>query len=144
MSAALYNREILRLAASLVPDDQLVNPGGTGETRSPLCGSRIQVDATVDPNGIIDAIAVRASACALGQASAAIMRGNVTGQNANSVADIRAGIAAALAGEGDMPTIWPDLTLLSVAREYKARHAAILLPYDALLVALENAKVPAR
>jgi NifU-like protein involved in Fe-S cluster formation len=144
MSSALYNREILRLAASLVPDDRLESYGGTGEARSPLCGSRIQVDASVDPNGIIDAIAVRASACAIGQASAAIMRGNVTGKNANSVADIRAGIAAALAGEGDMPAIWPDLELLSVARDYKARHAAILLPYDALLIAIENAKVPAR
>jgi NifU-like protein involved in Fe-S cluster formation len=143
MSAALYNREILRLAASLVPDDRLTNPGGTGEARSPLCGSRIQVDTSLDPHGIIDAIAVRASACALGQASAAILRGNVTGQNARSVADIRAGIAAALAGERDMPNLWPDLELLSVARDYKARHAAILLPYDALLVALKDVKTPA-
>jgi NifU-like protein involved in Fe-S cluster formation len=141
MSAALYNLEILRLAASLMPDDHLENPDGMAEARSPLCGSRIHAEVSLDPAGIITGIAIRASACAIGQASAAILRRNIPGLHAQNVSAIRAGIAASLAGEGTMPEIWPDLELLAVARDYKARHAAILLPYDAVLAAVEATKV---
>jgi NifU-like protein involved in Fe-S cluster formation len=143
MSSALYNREILRLAASLIPDDRIENPDGIAEARSPLCGSRINAEVAIDTKAVIKKVAIRASSCALGQASAAILRQNVTGQNIHSVGDIRSGILAALTGEGAMPTLWADLQLLAVAREYKARHAAILLPYDAVLAALENIKAKA-
>ena len=37
MTATLYNRDILRLAASLVPDDRLERADGTAEARAPLC-----------------------------------------------------------------------------------------------------------
>lgn len=144
MPSILYNREILRLAASLVPGDRLDNPDAIAEARSPLCGSRIHAEVSLDPSGVIGGVAVRASACAIGQASSAILRSNAVGQTAQGITDIRSGIAAALGGEGDMPLIWPDLQLLTVARDYTARHAVILLPYDALILALENAKVAVR
>jgi NifU-like protein involved in Fe-S cluster formation len=137
MSATLYNRDILRLAASLVPDDTVEHPTGTAEKRSPLCGSRIHAEVAVGEDGHINDIAIRASACAMGQASAAILRQHIRGHSKEDVTTIRAGIAQALAGQGDMPTVWPELDLLTPARDYKARHAAILLPYDAVLAALE-------
>ena len=139
MSVPLYNREILRLAASLVPDDRLENPDGVAEARSPLCGSRIYAEISVAPSGALSALAIRASACALGQTSAAILRANGLGQTAAAITGIRAGIASALAGEGEMPAIWPDLQLLALARDHKARHAAIFLPFDAVLAAFANA-----
>jgi NifU-like protein involved in Fe-S cluster formation len=137
MSATLYNHDILRLATSLVPDDHLKNPIGNAEKRSPLCGSRIYAEVAVDDGGMITDIALRASACAMGQASAAILRENARGHHLHDVVIIRAGIANALADKGIMPDIWQQLELLTPARDYKARHAAILLPYDALIAALE-------
>ncbi len=137
MSATLYNKDILRLATSLVPGDALKNPDGAAEARSPLCGSRIHAEVTVDDKGGITDIAIRASACAMGQASAAIVHKHAHGHTATDIADLRQSIRAALAGETGMPEIWPELHLLTRARDYKARHAAILLPYDALLAAFD-------
>lgn len=141
MDSALYNRDILRLATTLVAQDRLANPDGTAEARSPICGSRIQADITIDTNERISALALRANACALGQASAAILRNNAIGQPLAALAELRDGIAKALNGPYEMPSLWPELALLSRARDYPARHAAILLPYDAVLAAAQIGKV---
>jgi len=39
-----------------------------------------------------------------------------------------------------MPSCLPDLALLAAACDYPSRHAAILLPYDAILAAAAQAK----
>jgi NifU-like protein involved in Fe-S cluster formation len=39
-----------------------------------------------------------------------------------------------------MPGCWPELALLAAACDYPSRHAAILLPYDAILAAAAQAK----
>lgn len=139
--SALYNRDILRLASSLVAGDRLENPAGTAESRSPICGSRIQADVDLAPDGTIAAIALRANACALGQASAAILRANGIGIDLETLSALRAGVADGLAGKEPMPIMWPELALLTPAKDYPSRHAAILLPYDALLAASSNLKL---
>jgi NifU-like protein involved in Fe-S cluster formation len=143
MSAVLYNRDVLRLASSLVPNDRLLQAAGIAEARSPICGSRIQAEAALNADGVVTAIALRASACALGQASAAILRIHAVGHSGDDIAALRAGIAGALNGTCDMPDMWSELQLLSPAKDYPSRHAAILLPYDALLAAISNASMKA-
>lgn len=142
MVATLYNRDILRLAASLVPDDRLELADGKAEARAPLCGSRIQAEVAFTPDDKISALAFRASACALGQASAAVLRANAVGSDIGTVATIRGQILEMLTSGGQTPEIWPDLALFSPAKDYASRHAAILLPYDALLAAADNGKAP--
>jgi NifU-like protein involved in Fe-S cluster formation len=137
MASTLYNRDILRLAASLVPDDRLEAADAVAEARAPLCGSRIQAEVAL-ADGRITAVALRASACALGQASAAILKANAVGQDIDTIGQIRAQISDMLTQNAQPPQIWPDLALLSPAKDYPSRHAAILLPYDALLAAAEN------
>jgi NifU-like protein involved in Fe-S cluster formation len=141
MDSALYNRDILRLATALVANHRLDDPQGTAEVRSPLCGSRIQADVTTDAAGCISQLALRANACALGQASAAILQDNAIGLDIAEIADLRDGIASALKRVGEMPTRWPDLALLAAACDYPSRHAAILLPYDAILAAAKTRNV---
>ena len=140
MDSALYNRDILRLATSLAADHRLVAPDGSAEVRSPLCGSRIQADIVTDADGTLRGLALRANACALGQASAAILMHNAVGTAITEVAKLRDGVAQALKREGDMPSCWPELALLAAATDYPSRHAAILLPYDAILAAAAQAK----
>jgi NifU-like protein involved in Fe-S cluster formation len=139
--SALYNRDILRLASSLVAGDRLENPDGSAESRSPICGSRIQADVALAADGTVAALALRANACALGQASAAILRANAVGVNLIILSELRSAVAEGLSGKADMPTIWPELALLAPAKDYPSRHAAILLPYDALLAATQNLKM---
>ncbi len=142
MSASLYNRDILRLAASLKIDDRLDEPAGVAEARSPICGSRILAEVNITDDGQIADLALRANACAIGQASATILRQHGVGETVDSLQNIRSAIVAALQGNGEMPLIWPELALLAHARDYPARHAAILLPYDALIAAIGYAQSP--
>ena len=141
MDSALYNRDILRLASSLVAGDRLDNPDGSAEARSPICGSRIQADIKFADDGSIAAVALRANACALGQASAAILHANVVGEDARSISRTRNEVEQALKGDTAMPSHWPELALLMPAKDYPSRHAAILLPYDALLAAADRMKI---
>ena len=45
-----------------------------------------------------------------------------------------------LAGARDDPGAWPGLGALAPARAKSGRHGAILLPFRALLAAMENAR----
>jgi NifU-like protein involved in Fe-S cluster formation len=141
MDSALYNRDILRLASSLIAGDRLQNPDGNAEVRSPICGSRIQAEIRLAPDGTLIALALRANACALGQASAAILRANAIGADLADIGELRDGIKAGLSGTADMPARWPELALLAPAKDYPSRHAAILLPYDAVLAAAKQMKL---
>ena len=73
MTTALYNRDILRLAASIPHQLPLERPQASVEKRSPVCGSRVRVDVIVDEAGRVAALGQEVKACALGQASAALM-----------------------------------------------------------------------
>mgnify|MGYP003408614398 CR=1 FL=1 len=141
MDSALYNRDILRLASSLVADEHLENPDGVAESRSPVCGSRIHAEIAMAGDSTIAAIALRANACALGQASAAIVRAHAVGTELQLIADIREGVEQALKQDAEMPSHWPELAVFAPARVYPSRHAAILLPYDALLAAAAQMKL---
>jgi hypothetical protein len=59
----------------------------------------------------------------------------------SEIADLRDGVASALKRVGAMPTRWLDLALLAAACDYPSRHAAILLPYDAILAAAKTRNV---
>lgn len=141
MDSGLYNRDILRLASSLVAGERLENPDGVAESRSPVCGSRIHAEIAMTGDGTIAAVALRANACALGQASAAIVRAHAAGLDLQSIAEIRDAVEQALKQSAEMPAKWPELALLAPARDYPSRHAAILLPYDALLAAAAQMKL---
>ncbi len=137
MAEALYTIDILRLAASTAQWPALVQPDGTAERRSPTCGSRIRVDVACNDAGQVATIGIVVSACALGQASAAIMAAEATGRDAATFRAVHDGLAAYLRGESDEMPDWPAIEKLAAARAYPARHASILLPFDAAAAALE-------
>ena len=55
----------------------------------------------------------------------------------------RDAIAAWFRGSDSAPPDWPGFELLAPARDYPARHGAILLPFDAAIQALEEQAVGA-
>ena len=141
MPAALYTRDILRLAAAIPRLGRLAAPQASAEKRSPVCGSRVAVDVDLDGEGRVAALGQEVKACALGQASAALMGAHAIGRSAAELAQARDALAAWLAGDRDDPGEWPGLEMLVPARRYPARHAAILLPFEA---AAEAASIAAR
>ena len=139
MTRALYNRDILRLAASIPHHGRLERPQARVERRSPLCGSRVRVEVIVDEQGRVAALAQEVNACALGQASASLMGANALGRSGPELAGARDALAAFLAGSREDPGDWPGLEIFREARPYKARHASILLPFDAVTEAAAEA-----
>ena len=139
MNAPLYTTEILRLAASL-PEPEQFDPHGSAELRSPTCGSTIRVDVLIDDLGLVSAVSSRVQACAFGQASTALMAEHAIGQSRDEVANAIAEIGGWLAGDRDRPGNWPGMEALAPARSRRSRHGAILLPFRALLAAMESAR----
>ncbi len=140
MNAPLYTTEILRLAASLSEPRELERADGCAQVRTPTCGSRISMSVQLDSEGRVEAISQRVHACAFGQASAALLERHARGRSHAETADALLGLSAWLSGERDDAGGWPGLAELQPARAKRARHAAILLPFRALLAAIESAR----
>ena len=131
----LYTPEMLSLATRLGEfrwDDGLPL---RGEARSRSCGSRIELALEIDRDGRITALGLRPHACAVGQAAASLFAQAAKGRTAAELAESCVALTAWLAGEGDVPD-WPGIAVLEPALAYPARHAAILLAWEAALVAL--------
>jgi NifU-like protein involved in Fe-S cluster formation len=132
----IYSRRVLELAANIPCLGRLEAPDASATAYSKLCGSTVTVDIKVDGN-IVTAFAHDVKACALGQATSAIMGQHVIGSSAEELRQIREAAIRVLKENGEPPTgKWQALSLLEPLREYKARHASILLTFDAVVDAL--------
>lgn len=136
MNPPLYNSAILRLAASIPHERRLASPHASVEKRSPVCGSRIVVDIMLDTDGRVAELGLEVRACALGQAAAALMGAHAVGRTLAELAAARDALADYLAGGRDDPGDWPGLAIFAPARAHSARHASILLPFEAVSLAL--------
>lgn len=142
MSATLYNAHILRLATGIPHQARLAEPQATVSKRSPVCGSRVTVDVVIDDEGRIADLGQEVRACALGQASAALMGEHAIGRTPEELAAARDALAAFLAGERDDPGAWPGLDLFAPARPHAARHPSIRLAFEAVAEAAALASRP--
>lgn len=140
MTAPLYTTEILRLAASLAEPRELDRIDGWAELRSPTCGSRISTAVQLDSDRRVEAISQWVHACAFGQASAALLERGAVGRTIEDAGEALALATRWLAQEQEETGDWPGLLELAPARHRKSRHGAILLPFRALVAAIESAK----
>jgi len=142
VSTALYNRDILRLAASIPNQRRLEHPQASAERRSSVCGSTVAVDVVLDQYAHVAKLGLEVHACALGQASAALMSAACIGKSASEIAAARDKLAAFLKGESEDPGEWPGLDLFRAARPFAARHPSILLAFEAAAEAAHAASEP--
>lgn len=140
MNAPLYTTEILRLAASLQEPRPLDREDGRAELRSPTCGSRVTMSVQLDGERRVERISLQVHACAFGQASAALVEQHAIGREHHEIADALLMFSRWLAQEQEELGDWPALATLAPTRSRKARHGAILLPFRALLAAIESAR----
>jgi NifU-like protein involved in Fe-S cluster formation len=139
MSSPLYNQDILRLATSIAHQGRLTDAEGSAELRSPTCGSRIIVDVRVDGAGRLAELGVEPRACALGQAATSLMAAHAVNHSAEELADVAQRLRAFLSGADISADFWPGIDVLAPARNYPARHPSILLAFDAVAAAMEQA-----
>ncbi|MFC3616384.1 iron-sulfur cluster assembly scaffold protein [Lutimaribacter marinistellae] len=136
----LYSGRILALAADIPHLGRLDAPDATVKKRSPLCGSTVTVDLKLE-NGRVAEFAQDVKACALGQASAAVVGEAVIGRTRAEIETARDELKAMLKSGGEAPSApFDGLEVLMPAREYKNRHASILLALEATAEAMEQAE----
>lgn len=136
----LYSSRILELAADIPHLDRLESPDATVKKRSPLCGSTVTVDVRVE-NGRVTGFGQDVKACALGQASASVVGAGVIGCTRAQIETARDQLKAMLKQNGPAPdTPFGGLEVLIPARDYKNRHASILLALEATAEAVEQAE----
>ena len=136
----LYSGRILELAADIPLTDRLVAPQATVRKRSPLCGSTVTVDLTLE-NGQITAFGQDVKACALGQAAASVVGANVLGRTRAEIETARDQLHAMLKQGGPTPDApFSELEVLRPARDFRNRHASIMLALGATAEAMAQAE----
>lgn len=137
----LYSGRILELASDIPLTDPLDAPQASVRKRSPLCGSTVTVSLDLDEDGRIQRYAQDVKACALGQASAAVSGRAMLGRNAAEVEKARDQLEAMLKSDGPVPDApFDGLEVLIPARDFRNRHASILLALNATVEAMESAQ----
>jgi NifU-like protein involved in Fe-S cluster formation len=135
----LYSAKLLKLAANMPRLGRLEAPDATVEKVSKLCGSRVLVDVKVS-GGVVEAFAQDVKACALGQASAAVLGAHVVGASLDELETARTQLRDMLKAGGAPPQgRFADLALLEPVKDYPARHASTMLAFEAVTEAVRNA-----
>lgn len=137
VSSKLYSPELLALATGLAEFPLTGDLPLRAEARSRTCGSVIAIGLALDNHGLVSGIGMKISACAIGQASAALLAQWVRGNNPGLVRLTSDALAQWLAGEGELPQ-WPGIAALAPARNHPGRHGALLLPWKAAREALSQ------
>lgn len=139
MIDALYSAKLLALAANLPRTGTLPAPHARAERSAKLCGSRVAVELTM-AGGVVTDFAQEVQACALGQASAAVLGDAVIGASPEEIDAARDALAAMLKAGGPPPTgRFATLAALAPVRDYPARHASTLLAWEAAAAAAREA-----
>ncbi len=138
MTEPLYTTEILRLAASLNEPHPLEREDGRAELRSKTCGSRVSLAVQLDGQRRVERLSMRVEACAFGQASATLLARHSRGRTHHEVSEAMLALSRWLASQDENDGGWPGMKAPEPARERRGRHGAILLPFRALLAAMDD------
>jgi len=132
----IYNKRIIELAGNIPRLGRLADADATATAHSKLCGSTVKIDLKMDGPVVTD-FAHDVKACALGQASSAIMAQHVVGSTASELRALRDTVFRMLKENGAPPQgKWADIALLEPVRDYKARHASTMLTFEAVVDAI--------
>lgn len=139
----LYSGRILELAADIPHLGRLPHAQASAKKRSPLCGSTVTADVVVR-DGRVAEFAQDVKACALGQASASVLGRVVIGRCRAELEAARDSLRAMLKEGGPVPAApFDGYEVLLPARDYKNRHASILLALEAVTEAMTTAEAAA-
>ncbi len=135
----IYNITILRWATRIPHRGKLVQADVSVSKKSRICGSRMSLDACLK-DGRIDQVSIEVEACALGQATAAIVGQHMIGLDETELKGIKARFSHMIkTGEINFPEKWQDLADLAPVKDLPGRHGSVMLPFDCLEAVFEKA-----
>ncbi len=139
----LYSRRILALATDIPHLGRLSAPDGSAMRRSMQCGSSVTADVVLQDGRVAD-FAQEVRACALGQASAAVLGAVAIGRDQSELQTAHDALRVMLKNGGPAPAApFDGLEALLPAREFPNRHASIMLAWQAILGAIDDARTRA-
>lgn len=134
----VYNSRILDFAGNIPRVGRLEKPDASAKAHSKLCGSTVIVDLKMIGDTVTD-FAHDVKACALGQSSASIMARNIVGAKSSELREVRETMRRMLKENGPVPDgRFADLKFLEPVRDYKARHASVMLTFDAVVDCIDQ------
>ncbi len=138
----LYSARLKELGAQVKEDRPLAGAQASLKRRSPLCGSQVTFDVTLDDQGRVAAIGFAVRACSLAEAASAIAVNCAVGSSLDELKAVRDAVKRMLREKVDaLPGgKWDDLEVLKPAQMVPARHGSALLPFDALVKVVEKAQ----
>lgn len=139
----LYQKNLLRLAANATGDGRIDNPDAEETMDNPTCGDRITIQIRLEANNIAE-LKHQNRSCMLCQASASMIGEHAVGKSLEDILQTREKLHSMLQDNVNPDTSeWKELELFNVVVAHKSRHHCVLLPFDALIRALEAANLKA-
>ena len=133
----MYQDRLLEIAGAAAGAGRLDAPDATVKLDNPMCGDRITLDVRL-ADGKVTELAHETRACLLCQAAASLIAAHGVGLDANALAGIRAGVEGLLK-DGEAALAWEELDAFRPVHGHPSRHTCVLLPFDALAQALDEA-----
>ncbi len=140
MKDDLYHRTLLDLARKARDGGRLEAPSASVVLDNPLCGDRITLDLDLS-DARVRAVGHRVRGCLLCQAAAAVIDARAPGESPASLRQIAERVALAMHRDPSiLDDLWPELAAFAPVHAHKSRHECVLLPFQALVQALDEAE----
>jgi nitrogen fixation NifU-like protein len=144
MNDELYHQAILELAKKARQASRLEAPQASVTVDNPLCGDRVTLDLNL-ADGRVREVGHRVRGCLLCQAAAAAIGARAPGETPAALRTVAQDLSDAIAGAaGAAPMPWPELAAFAPVHAHKSRHECVLLPFEALIRALDQVETDCR
>ena len=140
METRLYHRAILAAAAEATGRGAIEEADARVILDNPLCGDRVRIDVSLEGSRV-SRLAHEIRGCLLCEAAASVIGAEAPGTSVEDLRQVAAKVRAQLCGEVAPATLpWPALEMFAPVRGFKSRHDCVLLPFEALVRALQQAR----
>jgi NifU-like protein involved in Fe-S cluster formation len=143
MNDELYHQAILELARKARQASRLEAPQASATVDNPLCGDRVTLDVTL-ADGRVREVGHRVRGCLLCQAAAEAIGEHAPGETPAALRAVARDLGEALTRAPEAARMpWPELAAFAPVHAHKSRHECVLLPFEALTRALDQAEADA-
>ena len=135
----LYHQQIMDLARAETGAGALDDADASATINNPLCGDRVRIDLKLSGQAVSE-IAHRVRGCALCRAAAVVIGTHAPGESPARLREV-ADLTAAMLKTGAAPAAgaWAEIAAFQPVAARKSRHDCVLLPFQALVAALDEA-----
>lgn len=135
----LYHDAIVNRARSGIGAGRLETPHGSHTVDNPLCGDRVTMDVLLQ-GGNVTGVGHVVRGCLLCEAAASVIAEQAIGETLDELQAITRGVQSMLESDSPAAPGWDGLEMFRPVASYRSRHLCVLLPFQALIGALEDAR----